>query len=453
MAKTNSSSKRAPIFTYEGARAAHANPVQQLRRLTMAHMLWEDQFYVDGKSSAELLAQAVKDCKPADVLEIAIEAREKQHLRHVPLFLVREVARDSSKLKDKGLVAETLGRVIQRADELAEFLSIYWKDKRQPLSAQVKKGLAMAFTKFGAYQLAKYNRDNAVKLRDVLFLCHAKPRDKEQAGVWAKLVEGTLEPPDTWEVALSAISKDNKASRREVWTRLLAGEKLGGLAFLRNLRNMREDEMSDAYIAGAFEQVNFNRVLPFRFVAAAIHNPTLEPAIEVAMLRACESLPRLAGKTALVVDNSGSMYHAKISAKSELERIDAACALAIMAREVCEDIVVLSYSTKPSIVPARRGFALRDAIKAACTPNSTNTQDAIFAAAEQGYDRIIVITDEQSHQRISNPLVATSAYIINVAAYRNGIGYGQGFVTVDGWSENTLAFIGQLEEGESGSGE
>ena len=40
--------------------------------------------------------------------------------------------------------------------------------KRQPVSAQVKKGLARALTKFDAYQLAKYDRDSAVKLRDVL---------------------------------------------------------------------------------------------------------------------------------------------------------------------------------------------------------------------------------------------------------------------------------------------
>jgi hypothetical protein len=68
-----------------------------------------------------------------------------------------------------------------------------------------------AFTKFDAYQLAKYDSDRVgVKLRDVLFLCHAKPKDAELAPVWKKLVENTLESPDTWEVALSA----GKASAR-----------------------------------------------------------------------------------------------------------------------------------------------------------------------------------------------------------------------------------------------
>jgi hypothetical protein len=72
-----------------------------------------------------------------------------------------------------------------------------------------------------------------VKLRDVLLLSHAKPSNAEQAALWKRLVENTLESPDTWEVALSA-GKD----KRETWERLLREEKLGGVAVLRNLRLM-----------------------------------------------------------------------------------------------------------------------------------------------------------------------------------------------------------------------
>ena len=92
-------------------------------------------------------------------------------LRHAPLLVVREMARHE---KHRVLVADTLARVIQRPDEMTELLAIYWADalgqrKRQPVSAQVKKGLARALTKFDAYQLAKYDRDGAVRIRDVLF--------------------------------------------------------------------------------------------------------------------------------------------------------------------------------------------------------------------------------------------------------------------------------------------
>jgi hypothetical protein len=86
------------------------------------------------------------------------------------------------------MVAEALCQVIQRADDLCEFLSIYWREGRAPLSAQVKKGLAAAFPKFDESQLRKYLRSGRVELRDVLFLSHAKPRDAAQASVWRKLI-------------------------------------------------------------------------------------------------------------------------------------------------------------------------------------------------------------------------------------------------------------------------
>ena len=153
-------------------------------------MLWENSFYTDGEEIGDALYKAVSGVAPEQARDCAIEARSKMNLRHAPLLVVRAMAKSE---KHKHLVAETLKQVIQRADELAEFLSIYWKNGKEKLSAQVKKGLAKAFRKFSEYQLAKYNRDGAVKLRDVLFLCHAKPKDIEQDHLWKKLIGGYCE--------------------------------------------------------------------------------------------------------------------------------------------------------------------------------------------------------------------------------------------------------------------
>jgi 60 kDa SS-A/Ro ribonucleoprotein len=111
------------------------------------------------------------------------EARTKMKLRRVPLLLVREMARLKT---HRHLMAQTLGQVIQRADERTEFVAIYWKDGKTSLSGQVKKGLAKAFQEFDEYQLAKYDRKGPIRLRDVLFRCHAKPRDPEQATLWKR---------------------------------------------------------------------------------------------------------------------------------------------------------------------------------------------------------------------------------------------------------------------------
>src|ERR1700722_6516607 len=193
--------------THEGAPARNISTELQLRRSVLACLLWEEQFYEDGVEIAGRIAELVPTVDAEKVASLAIEARERMKLRHAPLLVVREMARHAT---HRRLVAETLERVIQRADELVEFVAIYWKDGRVPLSAQVKKGLAAAFPKFDEYQLAKYDRGGPIKLRDVLFLSHAKPRTAAQASIWKKLVWGRLATPDTWELALSASGEEEE---------------------------------------------------------------------------------------------------------------------------------------------------------------------------------------------------------------------------------------------------
>jgi len=248
--------------THEGAPAAIITPEQALRRSVLSCMLWEGEFYEDGVQIAGRVHELVPRVAAETVAALAVEAREKMKLRHAPLLLVREMARHAS---HRGLVAETLARVIQRADELAEFVAIYWSGGRQPLSAQVKKGLAQAFTKFDEYALAKYDRAGVVRLRDVLFLSHAKPKDAAQAALWKRLAENELATPDTWEVALSATGRaEEESDKRAVWERLLTDRKLGALALLRNLRNMQEAGVREESVLAALTAMKADRCTPCR---------------------------------------------------------------------------------------------------------------------------------------------------------------------------------------------
>lgn len=444
--RSNLKVKTPPIYTYEGALAVHINSELQLRRLTLATMLFEDTFYVDGKTISEAILEATKNVSAEKVAALAIECREAQKLRHMPLFLVRELAR--RKDIEPGIVSETLATVIQRADELAEFLALYWKDQpgKKTLSAQVKKGLALAFQKFSAYDLAKYNRDNAVKLRDVLFLCHAKPKDKEQEAIWKQLVEDTLPAPETWEVKLSAgEGKKTEEQKQEHWSGLLAENKLGALALLRNLRNMQEANVPMDAIRAALLKMKVDRVLPFRFISAARYAPKLEPELEQAMLKCLGEHEKITGKTVLLLDVSGSMDSA-VSGKSEITRMDAACGVGMLLREVCSDVVVYTFSQSAVLVPSRRGFALRDAIVGSQPHGSTYTRAAVDRInIQEQYDRLIVITDEQAADGPGNPKGDSKGYFINVASNQNGIGYGR-WTHIDGWSEACIDFIRELEK-------
>jgi len=438
MAKMNVWKRMFPVRTHEGAVAQKVDAKSELRRTVLTCLLWEATFYEKGNDIAKRIAALAAENKPEVLAALAREARTKMQLRHAPLFLARELARR----KGAGpLVAETLESVIQRADELGEFVALYWKEKKQPLSAGVKRGLARAFTKFDAYQLAKYDRESAVKLRDVLFLCHAKPKDEAQAALWKKLVENTLESPDTWEVALSA-GRD----KRENFERLLREGKLGGMAVLRNLRLMLASGVDPKLIRERLDK-GVARALPFRFVTAARHAPKLEDALEKAMLKGIAGLEKLAGLTGLVVDVSGSMNY-KLAKKGETTRMDAAAGLAILLREKAEDFSIATFSDACVELPPRRGFALRDAIVGSQAHSGTYLKRALTQLYDKQewreLERLIVITDEQSHDGILRAWTPR-AYVVNVAPYKHGISYGNNWTHIDGWSERIVDYITAVE--------
>lgn len=494
--------------THEGAPARAITPLQELRRSVMSCMLWEDEFYESGVSIADRirgLVMTVGQTNPQAVADIAVEARTTMKLRHVPLLIVREMARDANL---KPYVAATLERVIERADELAEFVALYWQGplvpcsackgtsqsllgrlragresydsancrtckgkgqvyslKKTPLSAQVKKGLARAFTKFNAYQLAKYNRDAPVKLRDVLFLAHAKPTDgrrgitrdvrKRMATMDAdthdrtvpplnpgeylfkQVTDNTLPTPDTWEVALSG-----GADKAEAFTRLIRERKLGAMALLRNLRNMTEARVSDTLIREALVNMNVERVLPFRFLAAAKYGPRFVPELDIAMLKCLQGMERLPGTTFVLVDGSNSMND-KISKNSEISRLDAAAAVAIICRALSEHCRTFVFSSYMKEAPAYSGIALADALKGQVPAQATLLGKAVRELNTSHYDRLIVITDEQSED--APPPPRGKGYVINVASAKPGIGYGP-WTHIDGWSERVVDYVREHEQ-------
>lgn len=295
-------------------------------------------------------------------------------------------------------------------------------------------------------------RAGAVRLRDVLFLCHAKPTDKAQAALWKRLVENKLAVPDTWEVSLSA-GKDKAAT----FTRLIKEGNLGYLALLRNLRNMVESGVDHDLIKNAIiaRRNGAEKVLPFRFVAAARACPAMEPAIDQALCETILASPVLPGTTVVLVDVSRSMLD-KLSGKSDLSRMDAAAALASM---IHGDRRVFTFSDDLVEVPARNGMAAVDAIRNSQRFNGTALFDAVHEAQQRipAHDRMIVITDEQATgagvlfgsmiqgvRRTMPAPACQNAYVINVASAKNGVGYGP-WTHIDGFSEAVLRFIIQKE--------
>ena len=419
------------------------NVHQRLRRSVLSCLLWEKTFYEDGQDITERIYNSALKSEPQFVADLAIEARQEMNLRHVPLVLISALARTAS---GTSLVSETIHRVVSRADELAEFLAIHavlngreLNDIKPVMSAQIKKGLASAFHKFDEYQLAKYDRANDIRLRDVLFLSHAKPETTEQAEMWQRLIDGKLQTPDTWEVGLSS-----GGDKMEVFTRLLQEKRLGYMALLRNLRNMIEADVDRELIESAIlERRGARRVLPFRFISAARAVPQLEQVLDEALLASIEDMPQWDGLTYVLVDVSGSMSWSNISGGSQLTYMDAAATLASI---IPSRVRLFTFSNRVVEVPPRRGMAGVDAIISSQNPGGTYLGASVknLNGLMGPEDRFIVITDEQSHDPVGDP-VSSRAYMINVAPYERGVVHDGAWTTINGFSESILRYISEIE--------
>lgn len=425
--RTERASDPVPV-THEGGKAAHIDAVSQLERSVMSCMLWENEFYEDGQSIGKRIAALVSKIDPAEVARIAVQAKKDMRLRHVPLLLVRELMRTSEGRKQAQFV---FPQVILRADDVTEFLAMYWKDKKDaPLAKQVKKHLGEAFRKFDEYQLAKYNGgQKEIKLRDALRILRPKPKTEEESALWKKLVKDELATPDTWEVEISK-SGDKLTS----WTRLVKEGKLGGMAMLRNIRNMREAGVDAKLIHSGIDGILAGRLVPINFIAAANTNPQFEPIIEKKFFECFAGKEKIKGDTIVLVDVSGSMVGAKISKRSEMDRLDVACSLAMIARETFEDVRIFTFANGIQEHPARRGFALKDAIQKV---RGGGTELGRALRNMPKHARLIVITDEQSHDEVGDH----KGYLINVASNQHGVGYGGNWIHIDGWSDKVIDYI------------
>jgi 60 kDa SS-A/Ro ribonucleoprotein len=334
MSKLNPLVKIANLFVEDrlaggsGLKAAKQGNISLLKRCVLANLLWENNAYVDGISVTDEISRLIPLCNEKEVANLAIEARLKQKLRHTPLFILVEMFKHGKSYAK--CASDAIPLVITRADMITDMVAIYWKDGKKPLPAQMKIGLSKAFNNFNEYQFAKYDRNSAIKLRDVMFLIHPRP-DQGKEELFKKIADRTLTTPDTWEVALST-GKD----KGETFTRLIQENNLGGLAMLRNIRNMMDSNVDKKVIKEGLAKLKSSMLLPLDFLKAARVNQEFSRDIEDAMIGAYQNLPKLPGKTLFIVDVSGSMG-SLTSGASAFSRLDQACAMAMLAINQCED--------------------------------------------------------------------------------------------------------------------
>lgn len=302
--------------------------------------------------------------------------------------------------------------VVNRPDDMTEIIACHLNRKEKVTNA-MKKGFAEALGRFDGYSLAKYRGEgNTVKLVDVVNLCHPKETQRNN-GALTKLVNGELKSHDTWESELSAVGNDVEA-KKAVWRRLLAENKLGYFALLRNLRNiigLGDTELKQSALAALLNEnaIRKSLVLPFRFSTAYKEMQVVDTDAARCISRSCEiacaNVPKLSGKTLVALDVSGSMQN--------VADIAALFAAVLVKSNDCDIITFAERAQYKFVNPDDSLMTIKDGLRFA--GGGTNFTD-IFNVANKRYERVVLLSDMQAWMttdwfgRSASPSAAYNAY-------------------------------------------
>lgn len=427
-----------------------------LRRVTLANLLFESNYYQSSDNIMNQIESLVKKVPAEKTIELAIECRFEQKLRHTPLWLLLLV----SEFHKETSVKNSLAKIANRPDMLIDMLGMIKarKGKIKPIPKAIKKGMALAFDNYDEYQIAKYKKDNMdISLIDVVNLVHPKPTQKNSAAL-SKLVKDELGSANTWESALSSGS-----DKKETFERMISENSLGSMAILRNIRNMKDSGISRAVIKKAISQVRSTMLTPLNFLAAQRIAPEYTEDFNEAM-KNCFAGNKIKGTTILAIDVSGSMGRLT-SGFSDFTRMDLALAMAALGSYIFEDLILVFTAGngharigKHIVWANSKGLGIFNdlrALQANIGCGGIFTYQLCDWLKKEGYSkdahRLVVISDSQdvdAHYGLRtkpDTKPYNSSYIIDISTNTHGIKTGVWTAEINGWSDRVFHYIKALE--------
>lgn len=350
-----------------------------------------DKYYQTSNQVFDTLEKLIAESDKLFAAKAIVYARREFGMRTITHYAASILAKYATR---KWWAKKFFNAVIRRPDDITEMLACHI-NRKQKVTNAMKKGFADAFGRFDAYQLAKYRGEgNTVKLVDAVNICHPKETERTD-GALSLLVKGELKSSDTWESELSAAGSDVEA-KKKVWSKLLAENKLGYFALLRNIRNivnLGDAELKKMALDSLFNEkaIRKSLVLPFRFSSAYKELSSVDRdamrAISKACELACSNVPKLPGRTLVALDVSGSMQSANVADT-------AALFAAVLAKSNDCDIITYADHAQYKIVnPDDSLMTIKDSLKFASGGTNFN---AVFQVANKRYDRIILLSDMQA---------------------------------------------------------
>ena len=274
----------------------------------------------NGKSTTEIMTQAIDASLAYDyegTLNWAVELRTVYNIRLNPqIIMVRAAIHPKRKeftANNKVNFRFINCQVMQRADEpmvqIAYYLFIN-NGKKNNIPNILKRSWSDKLSSLKPYAINKY-KNAEIGMINAVRICHANSENINELMSTGDIQVSNSET--TWEQMRSA-GKD--------WMYILENCNISHMALIRNLRNIFSEidnvTIADAVIAELKRGVLHGKQFPFRYYSAykAIrdsnvhHKDILLDALEDCVDISIANMPKLAGKTICLTDNSGSAWGA-----------------------------------------------------------------------------------------------------------------------------------------------
>jgi hypothetical protein len=298
------------------------NEILTLRMVAASYIRGEKLYYKSKEEGKLMFDNALKnalDVSFEDVIDLAIELREKYNMRLNPQILIMAAAthpnRNKFNEKNPLVLRNAINRVAKiPTDVLTQFeYYIETNGNKNKLPGIVKRAWADYLEKIEKYQAAKYL--NKAKLTNLIKISHPNPNKNEIINEIIR--KGKVQIDDsmrTWE---------NLHSAGKNWFEIFSELKtVPHMALLRNLCGIEKDpsitvEFVNNNITPMLKNgVKGGKQYPFQYFNAykslknisSEKSSQLSKAIEDCLQISIETFPSLKGKTISLCDNSGSAH-------------------------------------------------------------------------------------------------------------------------------------------------
>lgn len=357
MAKFNA--KREPVVPTTvnkmGEKSYKLDPREEFVATVLTTFLQKSYY----ESESEITRRIITNLRKVDPLfaaKTAVYARDDANMRSVTHLIAGELA---SSMAGKEWGKRFYRKIAVRPDDMTEIISYYKNVKRKgkslSLPNSMKKGFKAKLESMDAYLIDKYKMNGReFSLIDLVNLLHPAT-NQGNAEAYKRLMAGeSLEGLYGSKILEKQMSKAGQGkttarekvqAKEEAITEVLSN--VAGMPIMNLLRNLRNillyapNQVDEACRQLTIRnKVHKSRLLPFRFLTAyeeiskmtSGETSTATPitfesdrvnrttagqfvglrakvltALEEAMKISCENIPKLDGKTAILIDHSGSM--------------------------------------------------------------------------------------------------------------------------------------------------